>query len=60
VFIIFYGILKLNSFLKPKVGPIGDGLSESQIKLIWALFTINMLIGVVGIILFIYLLMRKK
>lgn len=59
IFIIIYGIWRLNNFFAPKVGPIGNGPSDTIINIIWILFVINMMVGVGGAIYFAYNIFRK-
>lgn len=48
IFLILYGIWKLNNFFEPKVGPVGNGLSNTDVKIVWILFGISMILGVGG------------
>lgn len=60
IFLILYGIWKLNHFFEPKVGPVGNGLSDTDVKIVWILFGISMVLGVGGVIYFSYSLLKKK
>ena len=58
--LIGYGLWELNNFFKPKVGPIGNGPSDTIINLVWITFGINMVLGLGGVIYFAYALLKKK
>ena len=58
--LIIYGFWKLNNFFEPKVGPVGNGPSDTIINLVWIIFSANMLLGFGGIVFFTYLIFKKK
>lgn len=60
LFLICYGIWKLNRFFAPKIGPVGNGPSELLVNIVWVLFSITMLLGIGGAIYFIYSMFKKK
>ncbi|PWV94465.1 hypothetical protein DFQ01_13030 [Paenibacillus cellulosilyticus] len=60
IFLVFYGIWKKNKFFEPKVGPVGNGLSDELVKTVWILFGISMVLGIGGIIYFTYAMFKKK
>lgn len=60
LFLIGYGIWKLNRFFAPKVGPVGNGPSETLINVVWILFSMTMILGIGGAIYFTYSIFKKK
>lgn len=59
ILLILYGIWKLNNFFEPKVGPVGNGLSNTDVKIVWILFWISMILGVGGVIYFSYSIFKR-
>ncbi|URN93005.1 MAG: hypothetical protein NAG76_14270 [Candidatus Pristimantibacillus lignocellulolyticus] len=60
IFLIFYGIWKLNRFFEPKVGPVGNGPSDTLVGIVWLLFGTSMILGVGGVIYFSYSINKRN
>ncbi len=60
IFLTFYGIWKLNNFFEPKVGPVGNGPSDTVVEIVWILFGISMILGVGGVIYFSYSIFKRN
>lgn len=60
IFLIFYGIWKLNKFFEPKVGPVGNGPSDTIVQIVWILFGTSMILGVGGVIYFSYSIFKRN
>lgn len=60
IYLIIYAILKLNQFFAPKVGPVGNGPSDTVVAVVWVLFGISMILGLSGVIYFSYSIIKTK
>jgi len=52
--------IKLTHFFEPKVGPVGNGLSDTNVKIVWILFGISLISGVGGVIYFSYFIFNRN
>jgi len=57
---ILYGLWKLYHFFEPKIGPVGNGPSDTLVTVVWVLFSINMMLGATGVFYFCYRILSYK
>lgn len=57
---IIVAFWKLNQLYAPKVGPIGNGPSDTIVAMVWVLFGISMILGFGGVIYFTYSIIKKR
>lgn len=57
--LIIYAFVKFDRLLGPKVGPVGNGLSDSLVTTVWVLFTISLVLGFGGLIYYTYLMIKR-